>query len=219
MMINTEAWQNAQAEAQQPVVEEPQAASQQATDDAPATPSEVHDESGTPQQEQNTFDMTAPAQDQEVTDQIDEPASAVEHDSLDSNFFEGEWDFHGDDAPDTVIDPAVTMRPEELFGPETADDPNLDIIDDRWGLDGEQMDDQNQSAADPLNPQPLPPEDEEMGDEKMADEDFDWDDLPYITDPYEQDENNQGDEGYDWDGNGNGISHEYGDGPDLNSNG
>jgi hypothetical protein len=54
MMINTEAWQEAQAaaEAQQPVVEEQQAAPQQATDDAPATPSEVHDEPGIPQQQQ-----------------------------------------------------------------------------------------------------------------------------------------------------------------------
>jgi hypothetical protein len=230
MMINTEAWQNAQAEAQQPVVEEPQAAPQQATDDVPATPSEVHDERGVPQQEQNTFDMTAPAQDQEATDQIDEPASAVEHDSLDSNFFEGEWDYQVDDfSQDTSIDPTVTMRPEDLFDSETNDhqQPDADdgyVIDDRWdpnyGSNDNQMQDQSQQDADPLNPQPLPPEEEEnMGDEKMADEDFDWDDLPYITDPYEQDEDNQSDEGYDWDGNGNGISHEYGDGPDLNGNG
>jgi spore coat protein CotF len=101
---------------------------------------EMQDQGMEPQEEQNTFDMAAPMQDTQevVMEQVDEPAPTLEHDSFVSNFFEGEWDHQHVDATtqDTIsIDPTVTMRPEDLFGQETNDQPagaDEYIMDDGW---------------------------------------------------------------------------------------
>ena len=95
-MFNRETWQGAQAEAQQPpVVEEPQAAPQQdATGDAPVSPTEVHDEPGIPQQQGNVEDAAPQAAPQEEEQGLTDEVSGIELGEPDftSNGGDAGWD-------------------------------------------------------------------------------------------------------------------------------
>src|SRR5215207_7187483 len=101
---------------QQPVVEEAQAAPEQAADSAQAATSEVHDDPGIPQQQEQGIAVGEP----------DPSSPGVEPVS--------EEGLNPAEIPDPAVtmtsddlvgsDPRVTMNPEDLSGPESSENPS-----------------------------------------------------------------------------------------------
>jgi hypothetical protein len=203
MMINTEAWQEAQAaaEAQQPVVEEQQAAPQQATDDAPATPSEVHDEPGIPQQ-------------QGIVEDVPQAASQEQQQGLAEG---GEYD---PSSPDGVPVDLVEETPAiddygngaEEISPTVSEDDDWDSTTGDWTLTD--IEDWHSGLEDRLDDDPWDHRDQsDMPEDRYDWDEYDWDAWSWESNPSDTEVVSEGPTpgGYDGSGIAGGLGIDYDD--------